>query len=398
MPIVLRLSTTPSRGWPRFSSALHSIAVTARIGRVLGIMFGVCFVTGILSHYQYQPWHWLPEPASPAWGYRLTQGTHVITGLASIPLLLAKLWSVYPKLWEWPPARSVAHALERLSIAILVASAITEVAIGFINILDWYPWHFGFVFVHRMLAYVVIGSLLLHISVKLPLIRAGLATPISGPSAIDPEPTPAAAPVLPAGEEPPTGLSRRGLLGAVSAGVLVLAATTAGQTLTPLRRLALLAPRRPQDGPLGIPINKTADEAGVLRTATAATWRLSVAGPAPFELDLTTFEALPAVEHDFPIACVEGWSASGRWRGPRLMDLVLRAGGSANSRVQVTSLERGGAYRTSVVAGPQLAHAVLATHLNGVRIPIDHGYPVRLIAPDRAGVLNTKWLTSIEVL
>jgi Oxidoreductase molybdopterin binding domain len=383
----LRLPAAPPPGWPRFRSRLHSAAVTARIGRVLGICFGICFVTGVLSHYQYKPWRWLPEPASPAWGYWLTQGLHVITGIACIPLLLVKLWSVYPKLWEWPPARSVLHAIERLSIAVLVASAVTEVAIGFVNILDWYPWHFGFVFVHRTLAYVVIGSLLVHIAVKLPVIRNGLATPLT-PATLRSE----------SDEDATSGLSRRGLLSATAAGVVVLAATTAGQTFTPLRRLALRAPRRPEDGPLGIPINKTATEAGVLRSAIASTWRLSVVGPTPFVLDLADFEALPTLEHKLPIACVEGWSASGRWRGPALLDLVRRAGGSAHSRVQVASLEQGGAYRTSVVDGPQLSHALLATHLNGQRIPLDHGYPVRLIAPDRAGVLNTKWLTRIEIL
>src|SRR5213082_3400529 len=98
--------------WPAFSTGLRSEAVTARIGRLLGIAFGVCFLTGIVSRYQYTPWSWIPIPAAPVWGYRLTQGTHVITGLVSVPLLLAKLWSVFPKLFEWPPARSVVHALE----------------------------------------------------------------------------------------------------------------------------------------------------------------------------------------------------------------------------------------------------------------------------------------------
>src|SRR5262249_52949082 len=155
----------------------------------------------------------------------------VITGIACIPLLLVKLWSVYPKLWEWPPARSVLHAIERLSIAVLVTSALTEVAIGFVNILDWYPWHFSFIFVHRMLGYVAVGSVLVHLAVKLPLIREGLATPLVPPT------TSSAA---------SGGLSRRGLLSATAAGVAILVATTAGQTFTPLRRLALLAPRRPE--------------------------------------------------------------------------------------------------------------------------------------------------------
>ena len=84
------------RWWPKFSSTLRSTAVTARIGLVLGIAIAVLFLTGLLSHYQYEPWSWLPEPAKPVWGYRLTQGIHVAAGIATIPLLLFKLWSVYP--------------------------------------------------------------------------------------------------------------------------------------------------------------------------------------------------------------------------------------------------------------------------------------------------------------
>src|SRR3954452_2768871 len=126
--------------WPRFSSPVRSTALTARRGSMVGICFGICFVTGLLSHYQYQPWSWLPEPSAPAWGYRLTQGLHVTTGIATVPLLLVKLWSVYPRLFEWPPARSVVHAAERLSIGVLVASALVELVTGFLNVLAWYPW------------------------------------------------------------------------------------------------------------------------------------------------------------------------------------------------------------------------------------------------------------------
>ena len=86
------------------------------------------------------------------------------------------------------------------------------------------------------------------------------------------------------------------------------------------------------------------------------------------------------------------------WRGLRLLDVVKRAGGNVASRVKVYSLEPGGSYNTSVVDGPQVAHALLATHLNGERLDVDHGYPLRLIAPNRAGVLNTKWLATVEVL
>jgi len=146
----LRLPVDPPRGWPRFDERLRALAVTARLGRVLGIAIGVCFVTGLLSHYQYQPWSWLPEPAHPSWGYRFTQGVHVTTGIASIPLLLVKLWSVYPRLFAWPPARSLVHALERLSVGLLVAVALIELTTGFLNVLAWYPWPWPFVAVHRL--------------------------------------------------------------------------------------------------------------------------------------------------------------------------------------------------------------------------------------------------------
>ena len=373
--------------WPVFGDRVRSEAITARVGSLLGLAFGLCFVTGLLSRYQYAPWSWLPLAAAPAWGYRLSQGIHVITGLVSVPLLITKLWSVFPKLFAWPPARSVVHALERLSIAVLVSSSLVEVGIGVMNILTWYPWKFSFIDVHHWLAWVVIGSLLLHIAVKLPIIRRGLAdTALDRPAA---------------GAEPATeaagGISRRGVLIASGAGAGIVALTTAGQTLTPLAPVALLGVREPRRGPLGVPINRTAAQAGVRQLAVAPTYRLQVAGPRPFELTLAELEAVAGVRRSLPISCVEGWSAGARWIGIELMELVTRAGGSTDSRVVLTSLEPDGPFRRSVISGPQLHGALLATHLNGQRLTVDHGYPLRLIAPDRPGVFNTKWLSRIAV-
>jgi hypothetical protein len=407
---VLKLPPNPPKFWPRFSSPLRSLAVTARVGRVLGICFGICFITGLLSHYQYGPWHWLPEPTTPAWGYRLTQGLHILTGIATIPLLLVKLWSVYPKLFAWPPARSIVHAMERGSIAVFVFSALLEVFTGFINILDWYPWPWFFTTVHYALAYVVIGSLLLHIAVKLPLIREGLSTKLAAAPASDISPkTDSGAPNNENDDHqddhqdgPGSGLSRRGLLVAAGAGAGVLVVATAGNTVTPLRSIALLAPRQPGKGPLRVPINRTAEQASsaklnVPKTAMAIGYRLSIVGSKSFELSTAEIEALPAVDHVFPLACVEGWSVSARWVGPTLLSLVERAGGNSDSTVHLASIEPDGIYNNSTIFGPQLRAAILATHLNGERLTIDHGYPVRLIAPNRAGVLNTKWLKTIEV-
>jgi hypothetical protein len=351
--------------------------VTARVGRVLGIGFALCFVTGLLSHYQYSPWRWLPVPAAPVWGYRLSQGVHVITGIACIPLLLVKLWSVHHRLFEWPAVRSVGHALERASIAVLVSSSILQLFTGFLNVLQFYPWPWPFVAVHYWLAWVITGSLLLHIAVKLPKIREGLAIKVWAGDAAN-------------------GPSRRGVLIAAAAGVGAVAVTTVGQVLPALEPVALLAPRRPSHGPQGLPVNKTAVAAGVITKAQSSQYRLTVDGSHLLQLTVAELESLPTHTAALPIACVEGWSRMARWRGPRLFELVRQVGGSSSSRVTVQSLEESG-YRTSTITSSQLEHALLATHLNEERLSIDHGYPVRLIAPDRAGVLQTKWITRIDV-
>ena len=145
-------TSTRPRWWPRFRSPLRSTALTARLGAVIGVAVVVCMITGLLSHYQYRPWSWLPPPASPVWGYRVTQGVHVATGTATIPLVLVKLWSVYPNLFRWPPFRSFRKAVERLSVAILVSATLVQLATGFMNALGWYPFRWDFVPVHYALA------------------------------------------------------------------------------------------------------------------------------------------------------------------------------------------------------------------------------------------------------
>jgi hypothetical protein len=389
------------RWWPRFTSTLRSTAVTSRFGLVLGIAIAILFVTGLLSHYQYEPWRWLPVPAKPVWGYRLTQGIHVATGTATIPLLLFKLWSVYPNQFRFPPVRSIRHAIARVTVAILVATALVQVTTGFLNVLNWYPFAWFFPPVHRFLGYVLVGSVLLHIGVKLPDIAYGLRAKVPEADVLTEIPwdeNPAShsnAGTLP---DPPTsGISRREMLAAAGAGIGVIVISSVGQTVTPLEPLGLLAARQWTKGPQGVPVNRTAEQAQVMAAATAADWVLEVVGPRPYSLTLAELESRAVHQARLPISCVEGWSVGASWRGLSLLEIVQQAGGTTDSRVQVLSLESVG-YNHSFVEGPQLAAALLATHVNGERLDVDHGYPLRLIAPNRPGVLNTKWLARIEVL
>ena len=364
-----------------FISPVHHTRVVARLGIWLGAAFLICFLTGLISHLHQHPTAWLPISPTPAWAYRVTQGLHVATGVACVPLLLAKMYSAYPRLFERPLMGSPLRMLERGSIAVLVAASLLQVFTGVSNIAQWYVFGFGFTAVHWSLAWVTIGALAVHVAVQLPIIGQALAPPV---------------------DETDPALSRerrwfiRGALGVAAGGVLL----TIGQTLRPLEPLALLAKRHPSRSPQGVPINRTADAARISRVVVEDGWRLSVTGPSGSRtLSYADLLALPQAVVDLPITCVEGWSADARWSGVRVRDLARLVGGNDESFVGVESAERAGAYRRTTLPTAYAQHpeTVLALMINGQRLPRDHGFPARIIAPNRPGVLQTKWVKALTV-
>ena len=373
-----------------FTSKLHDERNAAILGVALGVTFTVCFVTGVLSHLIQDPPSWFQWPSRPAGVYRVTQGVHVATGLASIPLLLAKLWVVLPKLFAWPPFTSAAHLVERLAIFPLVAGGVFELFTGLSNTHLWYPWPFNFRSAHYWVAWITIGALVVHIGAKWAATRATLFVDDASTEV-------AAAP--PAATT--SAFDRRTFLASVFGAAGAVTVFTVGQTVSPLRKLALLAPRRPDTGPQGFPVNRTAAAAGVVEAAHHADYRLRVEGSVRQKLVFTRDELLAMPQHEatLPISCVEGWSTTQRWRGVRVRDLLTRAGADSDAEVRVESLQRRRLYRSSDL-NRWHAHdpdTLLALEVNGEALDVDHGYPVRLIGPNRPGVMQTKWVTRLVV-
>jgi DMSO/TMAO reductase YedYZ molybdopterin-dependent catalytic subunit len=371
-----------------FASPVHNERVAARLGIALGIAFTVCFLTGVYSHLAQHPSLGFQLPARPAGLYRFTQGLHVVTGIASIPLLLAKLWTVYPQLFQWPPVRGVAHAVERVFIIPLVAGGIFLLFTGLANINLWYPWSFNFRTSHYWVAWITIGALMVHVGAKLTTTRRAISR-----RGTDVAASPA--------ETHASGVDRRRFLGLVAGASGMLTVLTVGQTVWPLRKLALLAPRRPDTGPQGFPVNRSAIAAGVVEAARSSGYRLVVEGNVrhPLELSLTDLRAFPLHRAVLPIACVEGWSASREWRGVRVRDLLDRAGARSDARVRVHSLQRRLSYASSDLDSEQArdVDTLLALEVEGETLHLDHGYPMRLIGPNRPGVNQTKWVTRLVV-
>lgn len=357
---------------PDFTSPAHAPGVSARIGLWLGIAFALCFVTGLISHGVQHPASWFTWPSRPVNLYRITQGVHVTSGVAAIPLLFAKLWSVYPKLFARPLVRSLPHALERGSILVLVGASFFELTTGLFNVAQNYPWAFFFPVAHHAVAWIAVGALLVHVAVKLPVIREALTREVEPASA--------------------TGaLSRRGFLLTTGGAAAVAVLATAGGTVPWLRQVSVLASRSAR----GIPVNRTASAAGV--STVDADWRL-VVGARLFSL--AELAAMPQTTAELPIACVEGWSASAMWSGVPVADLLRLAGAPPGSDVRVESLEHDGLYRSSTLPATHVADplTLLALRLDGAPLDLDHGHPCRIIAPNRPGVLQTKWVSRLEVL
>ena len=399
-------------------SPLRGPWLTSVLGFVLLIAIPIVAITGFLSNDAYYPrlggnsvgrplgpldFYLFSFPTHPSWLYALTQGLHVTIGLAAFPILLAKLWSVIPKLFEWPPLRNSAHAIERLSLALLMGSALFEFATGILNIQYAYLFQFFFTSAHYYGAWVFTAAFTFHVAIKLPTMRRalaarrGLAPLRENLARTRPEPlTPVESELIPVAPAPAT-MSRRALLGSVGLGSLFLLVQGAGQSIGgPLRSLAFLAPRgRAGDGPNGFPVNRTAAAAAITGADVGEGWRLRlVAAGRTVALSRPELLHMPQHTYDLPIACVEGWSTTQRWTGVPISDLAKVVGASGRLTVEARSISQNGVFDSATLAADQIddPRTLLALRVNGTDLSVDHGFPARVIGPDIPGVHCTKWV------
>ncbi|MEV6008609.1 molybdopterin-dependent oxidoreductase [Streptomyces sp. NPDC051976] len=417
MKVPTRLPLSPWR------SPLRGPWLTSVFGVVLLCGIPLLFLTGLLSYAAYNPdlssindktpkkgllgFYLFSWPTHPYWLYRVNQGVHVTLGIVLVPVLLAKLWSVVPRLFALPPVRSLGHALDRLSLILLVGGALFEFLTGILNVQLDYIFPGSFYPLHFYGAWVFFGAFTAHVALRLRRmwtalrgrdLRAELRTARSRTRPESPDVTG----LVPDHPAEPT-MSRRGALGMVGLGSLALFAVTAGQSIGgSLRQTALLAPhgRDPGSGPNGFPINKTASYAHISAQDVGDGWRLVVKGDGrQVSLSLAQVRQLPQHRSALPIACVEGWSTENQdWEGVRLADLAKLVGHESDPPgVFVESLQRSGSFRAVALRDNQVrdGRSLLALRVNGAELSHDHGYPARVIVPDAPGVMNTKWVRQL---
>jgi DMSO/TMAO reductase YedYZ molybdopterin-dependent catalytic subunit len=134
-------------------------------------------------------------------------------------------------------------------------------------------------------------------------------------------------------------------------------------------------------------------------------WKLKVTGMVEreIELDFATLLTKPMTERHITIACVSnevGGDLIGNalWLGWPVRELLAMAGPKPGADMVLSTSNDGWTAGTPLEALTDDRDALLAVGMNGEPLPLEHGFPVRMIVPGLYGFVSaTKWLTELKV-
>jgi len=136
----------------------------------------------------------------------------------------------------------------------------------------------------------------------------------------------------------------------------------------------------------------------------AEQWTLTIRGQVnrPFTMTYPQLLAQPTVSEIVTLECVGNGVAgeaigTAEWVGVRLKHLLDRAGVRAQAYDVIFHAADG--YSDSLPFERAMMNDMLiATRMNGVPLPLGHGFPARIIAPGHYGMKHVQWLTGIELV
>lgn len=130
-----------------------------------------------------------------------------------------------------------------------------------------------------------------------------------------------------------------------------------------------------------------------------ATWKLRVIKSAGDTLliSLDEIKQLPKTEITFDFKCIEGWSQVTHWGGVRFSDFIKKYGLDEQASLQFTSLETPDHEYYVGIDTKSMLHpqTILCYEINDKPLPMNQGYPLRLIIPVKYGVKNIKRIGTI---
>jgi DMSO/TMAO reductase YedYZ molybdopterin-dependent catalytic subunit len=137
----------------------------------------------------------------------------------------------------------------------------------------------------------------------------------------------------------------------------------------------------------------------------AASWRLKVTGMVENEIELSFAELLklPLEESTTTLTCVSnevGGNLIGNatWLGYPIRHLLARAKPTSGADMVLSKSQDGWTASTPIEALTDERNAILAVGMNGQPLPLEHGYPVRMVVPGLYGYVSaTKWVVELDV-
>lgn len=135
-------------------------------------------------------------------------------------------------------------------------------------------------------------------------------------------------------------------------------------------------------------------------------WVLRVTGMVEEEVELTLAELLdlPLIQTDVTLACVSnevggGLIGNARWTGYPIRDLLARAQPLADADMVLSRSVDGFTASTPLsILQEEDRDAILAVSMNGDALPLEHGFPVRMVVPGLYGYVSaTKWVTELKL-
>ena len=139
---------------------------------------------------------------------------------------------------------------------------------------------------------------------------------------------------------------------------------------------------------------------GLKTTLDSAGWRLQVVRIPGDTLKITLEElkSLPKTEIIFDFKCIEGWSQVTHWGGVKFSDLINHYKLDKQSELNYTGLETpDGKYYVGIDQKSMMhPQTILAYEMNDLPLPVNNGYPLRLIIPVKYGVKHLKRIGTIS--
>lgn len=147
------------------------------------------------------------------------------------------------------------------------------------------------------------------------------------------------------------------------------------------------------------------DTAIVLPQVPSTTWSLRIHGMVEKEMEISFNELIhrPLIEDYVTLCCVSNpvggpYVGNARWLGASVASLLRQAGVRAGADQLLCTSADGFTSGTPLQTVMDGRDAMLAIAMNGTALPVEHGFPVRMVVPGLYGYVSAcKWITDIEL-